>query len=75
MFAEVFIGALSFLVLYAVLIYTYIFPEDSYFAGRRWMYDEAELSEDGIEHIKTIAKFAMIFLTIVLVICVISLFR
>ncbi len=75
MFAEIFIAGVFIFALYAVLFYTYMFPEESFFAGRRWMYENPELSEEGIAHTKKMAKYAMIFLTGVVVLLIISLFR
>ncbi len=75
MFAEIFIAGVFIFIFYVLLIYTYMFPEESFFAGRRWMYENPELSEEGIEHTKKMAKYAIIFLTGVVVLLIISLFR
>jgi len=54
--------------LYAVLIWTYLFPEESLLWGRRWMYkEEPELSEGAIRYAKIASIIGIIFITIILI--------
>lgn len=40
--------------LYGILIWIYLFPEDSLLWGKRWMYEEEpELSDGAIRYAKT----------------------
>ncbi|MDX8362650.1 hypothetical protein [Cytobacillus sp. IB215316] len=54
--------------IYALLIWTYISPEESMLFGNRWMYkEEPELSEEVIRYRKFISLMIMIGLPIVII--------
>ncbi|WP_240035271.1 hypothetical protein [Neobacillus notoginsengisoli] len=53
--------------LYATLIWTYFYPEESMLWGKRWLYkEEPEISEDAIRYTKTASLVSLVVLTILL---------
>ena|GEM_PF-3379456 len=53
---------------YGILIWSYFFPQDSYFWGKRWMYEEEpELSAGAIRYIKVTSIIGMIVFTLIFV--------
>ncbi|WP_199738113.1 hypothetical protein [Falsibacillus albus] len=64
-----FIGVFFLMPLYAAMIWSYFYPEDSILVGKRWMYEEEpEVSKTAIRY----TKFSSITLMIGLPIVVIS---
>lgn len=52
--------------IYAVLIWTYFYPEESMLLGQRWMYkEEPEFTDDAIRYTKFGAVFGIFLLTMV----------
>lgn len=54
--------------IYVLLIWTYLYPEDSMLFGRRWMYNkDPEISTEAIRFTKFTAIIAMVGLTLTLI--------
>lgn len=69
---NVILSAVFLIPLYAVLIWSYLNPQESILWGKRWMYDEEpEVSKDAIRYIKAVSLFSLIGLTVLLVLFVI----
>ncbi|MFS0821920.1 hypothetical protein [Bacillus sp. 1P02SD] len=59
--------------LYAMLIWTYFYPEDSMLLGQRWMYkEEPEFTDDAIRYTKFGATFGIFLITMVFALYVID---
>ncbi|MFA9556810.1 hypothetical protein ACERII_05880 [Evansella sp. AB-rgal1] len=68
MLFEIIAAIVIMLPLYAALIWTYLFPEESMLFGNRWMYrDRPEFSERAIRFTKFGASTGLIFLPIALI--------
>ena len=64
---ELFILIMFFIPLYGILIYSYVYPEDSHLFFRRWMYEEdPELNESAVAMIKKANLIALIIMTLML---------
>ncbi|WP_088073045.1 hypothetical protein [Gottfriedia luciferensis] len=51
--------------LYAILLWTYFYPRESFLLGKRWMYNEdPELSDEYIRYTKIVTLIAIVFITI-----------
>lgn len=67
MFAEIFITVILMIPVYALLIWTYIEPEESIMFGRRWRYEvEPEVSPSAVRYAKFSAVIMMVFLPIII---------
>jgi len=65
--SEWFILIIFLIPVYGLLIWGYINPEESYFFGRRWMYEEEpELSEEAIWFHKRVSMIIIIVITFIL---------
>lgn len=70
---DVILIAVFLIPLYAVLIWSYLNPQESILWGKRWMYDEEpEVSKDAIRYIKAVSLFSLIGLTVILVLFAIT---
>jgi len=66
--AETIIMVILMIPIYVLLIWTYLYPEDSMLFGRRWMYEKyPEFSKEAISFTKFISVITMVGLTIALV--------
>lgn len=62
--------------LYAVLIWSYFYPQESLLWGKRWMYkEEPEISDGAIRYIKVASLISVIGLTLVFIILILTQFR
>lgn len=69
--AEWFLLIVFLIPLYGLLIWSYVCPEDSYFFGKRWMYNEdPELNEMAISLQKKISLIAIILITLMLLLSI-----
>ncbi|MFE8697593.1 hypothetical protein ACFYKT_14720 [Cytobacillus sp. FJAT-53684] len=65
--AEIIITVILMIPLYAVLIWTYFYPEESLLFGKRWMYnEEPEISKAAIRYTKFVSIIAIVGLPIFL---------
>jgi hypothetical protein len=63
---EIFLGFIFITPLYGVLIWSYLFPEDSLLWGKRWMYiEEPELTEGAIRYTKVASMISIVVMTII----------
>lgn len=54
--------------IYVLLIWTYLYPEDSMLFGNKWMYKEKpEISEEAIRFTKFLSVVTMVGLTIAVI--------
>jgi len=61
--------------LYAVLIWSYFYPQESLLWGKRWMYkEEPDISDDAIRYIKVASLISVIGLTLVFIIVILTQF-
>lgn len=66
--AETIIMIFIMIPIYVLLIWTYLYPEDSMLFGRKWMYKEKpEFSKEAIRFTKFISVVTMVGLAIVLI--------
>ena len=71
--AEVILGLILMIPLYALLIWTYFYPEDSMLFGQRWMYkEEPEFSDDAIRYTKFGARVGMLLITMVFILYIVD---
>ena len=63
---EIFITFILMIPVYGLLIWAYLFPEESLLWGKRWMYkEEPELSEGAIRYTKVASMSSIVLLTII----------
>ncbi|GAA0344413.1 hypothetical protein GCM10008967_38510 [Bacillus carboniphilus] len=66
--ADIIITIIFLIPLYAVLFWTYLYPEESLLFGKRWMYEEEpQLSSRVIRYTKFMSLYTMIGLPFVII--------
>ncbi|MCC3356031.1 hypothetical protein [Bacillus sp. REN16] len=71
--ADVILFFILMIPLYAVLIWTYFYPEESMLFGQRWMYKEdPEFSDDAIRYTKFGAIVGISLITMVFALSIID---
>lgn len=71
--AEIIIWFTFMIPLYAVLIWTYFYPEESMLFGQRWRYkEEPEFSDDAIRYTKFGAILGIFLITMVFALYIID---
>lgn len=66
---ELFLFIVFLIPVYGLLIWSFVYPEDSHLFGKRWMYEEdPELNEMAIAIHKKVSLIALIVITLMLLI-------
>jgi hypothetical protein len=75
MFVTVFFTVVLLIPIYALLIWSYLEPEESLLIGKRWMYrEEPEISKTAIRYTKFISMTTMIFLPVMILSLVLEIY-
>ncbi|WML48513.1 hypothetical protein RCG23_25385 [Neobacillus sp. PS3-34] len=70
---DVILNLILVIPLYAVLIWSYFYPEESILWGKRWMYkDEPEVSDGAIRYIKVASLVSAIVITFLFVMFILN---
>lgn len=70
---DIILSAVVLIPLYAVLIWSYLNPQESVLWGKRWMYnEEPDVSKDAIRYIKTVSLCSLIGVTVLLILFAIT---
>ena len=70
---EIFMIIVLLIPIYWMLIYGYMYPEESYFWGKRWMYEEEpQLTEEAIDFQKKASLISIIVITLALILIILK---